>query len=335
MLLEVKLPTGQISLPNRFMRISGTAFAESGAPVLVNLTINGNEQHAVWGLPNMDAFDGSDASYMSGFTKLVDLGPDAFNAPVQITISAEAEGETLTRETTFTVLRDPKAPHVDNYAAGTLPDFRAFGDAFLKLMQKEGLEPDHHAVEIGPGAGRLSVAIARYLTKGALTAFDVDKSAVEFCDKNITGRYPSARFNYVDVRNRIYSPQGATTPEDGAIELANDTQDRAFCWSVFTHLVEADFRLYLREFARVVKPGGKAVFSVFVYDEGHMNRPFYELGNGFWTSNLEKPEAAIAVDADVIDALVLEAGFKTTRTSRINDPSMLPILGQDVVIAER
>lgn len=332
MRLSLDLPSGIINAANRFLRISGSAFETDGTTVDVKITLNGISQTAIWGLPDMDTFDGSDASYRSGFTKLIDLGSDAFEREHEIEVTAQAGNENRSASSSFAMKRDRDAAKVEMYAAGTLPDFRAFGTAFIEFAQETGLRPSHNAVEIGPGAGRLSVAVAGFLQDGKLTAFDVDASATAFCQKNITGRYPNAEFRLVNQKNDLYNPGGVVEPVEGAIDVPAASQDFAYCWSVFTHLVEADFRTYINEFARVLHPGGLAVFSVFLYEPGKMNREFFDLDGGFWTSNLDKPEAAIAIEADVFESMVKEAGFTSLVMKRRSGG---PIGGQDIAVAVR
>ncbi|MCR9062063.1 MAG: class I SAM-dependent methyltransferase [Rhodobacteraceae bacterium] len=332
MKLIADLPSGSCPMPYRFLRVSGTAFDSARLPISVRIIVNGKEENAIWGLPNFGSFDGTEASYYSGFTKVIDLGDDAFEREHTLSVIADAGGETQSKTSSFVAVLDRDAPKVGNYAAGTHPDFRAFGEAFLSLACACGLQKDSHVVEIGPGAGRLSVAVAAFLEGGSLKAFDVDRSAIDFCKANISSRYPLADFILVDERNTVYNPFGKKSPKEGAIAVSSASKDFAYCWSVFTHFVEEDFRTYLNEFARILKPGGRAVFSIFLYEPGKMNREFFDMGGGFWTSNRSKPEAAIAVERDVFEEIVHQSSF---RSLSIINRSEGVIGKQDVAVAVR
>src|SRR3546814_18848680 len=91
------------------------------------------------------------------------------------------------------------------------------------------------------------------LTKGMLRAFDVDKSAVDFCNENIAARYPHASFVHQNVVKRVYNPRGDLIADVGVLPVEPESCDFAYCWSVFTHLVEPDFQTYLDEFARILR----------------------------------------------------------------------------------
>ncbi len=329
---KVDLPDGSISLPYRFLRVSGTAFDETGRTVAVKIFVNAKEEQAIWGLPDFANFDGSEASYLSGFTKVIDLGPDAFERSHTLSVVAEAGGDRQEKSCSFVAVLDRDAEKVGNYAAGTYPDFRAFGESFVTFARDHGLNRNSAAVEIGPGAGRLSVAVAGVLEGGTLQAFDVDQSAIDFCKKNITARYPHADFILVNERNTVYNPTGTTTPQEGAIAATTGSKDFAYCWSVFTHFAEKDFQTYLNEFARILKPGGSAVFSIFLYQPGKMNREFFHMGGGFWTSNPAKPEAAIAVERAIFEDMVHKAQF---RSLSIINRDKGPIGKQDIAVVVR
>lgn len=327
-------PGETLSLVGRHIRISGTAFHSSGAPVSVKALIGGREETLIWGLPNVEAFDGTEASYMSGFTKVVDLGPEAKQKEFEIELRFAAEGEARELRRTVAITRDKTAARPSLLAAGAQADFRAFGDAFLELMVAEGLKPSSRVIEVGPGAGRASVAIARRLdSAGSLLAFDVDASAVEFCNRNISGRFPRAEFRHQDVQHRIFNPTGSKTAAKGVLDAKSSGFDFAVAWSVFPRLAPDDFKLYLRELARVLKPGGKAIFSVFLHGPGY-EKSFVSLGRGFWTTNIERPESAIAVEPGVLTRIARDAGFKRVEVRReAGAPG--PLMGQDVIVAVR
>ena len=332
MKLTVDLPSGSHPLPYRFLRISGTVFKQTGQAISVKIVINGSQEIAVWGMPSYHSYDGTEASYFSGFTKVIDLGSDVFERTHILTVIVQACGETLEKSSSFIAVHNRDAPKIGNFAAGTHPDFRLFGQEFLSLACEYGLQPVHNVVELGSGAGRLSVAIAAFLKGGTLKAFDVDQSAVDFCKTNIAQRFPCADFILTHEKNTIYNPLGNKTSREGAIAVPSGSKDFVYCWSVFTHFAEEDFRIYINEFARILRPGGLAMFSVFLFEPGTMNREFHHMGGGFWTSNPSKPEAAIAIERNIFEYIVKQASFQSLT---ILDRSDKVIGGQNIAIAIR
>ena len=122
-------------------------------------------------------------------------------------------------------------------------EFHGMGQLQLLLLQHYGLRPDESVVEVGCGAGRLAVHLARYL-KGTYRGFDVVPYLVRHAQR-ITR---NDRFSFAVA-------DGWTIP------LAEGTTDRVCAFSVLTHLLpEHGFR-YLREMRRVLRPGGQGVVS--------------------------------------------------------------------------
>lgn len=334
--VSLNLPSGNLSLPGKHFRFFGSAFHDGPEPMHVSICLDGKWVDAVWGLPNIASYDGSFNSYMSGVTALISLGSDAYQREHKISALVKFGDRTIEIPTsTFAVTKDIKRDQPSNIAAGTYFSFRDFGNSFLSLMISEGLKPNHDVIEIGPGAGRLSVALARYLMPiGRLQAFDVDENAIQFCRENISAMYPSSHFEKLDVRNGIYNLNSNNEVSEGLIPIENSSQNFCYCWSVFTHLIESDFKNYLREFVRLLKPGGKAIFSYFEHTPEKLKIPFFPIGNGFWTSNLSKPEAAIAIDRDALLKMLIQFGFSNIVLREISK-DYGPLGGQNIAILER
>jgi ubiquinone/menaquinone biosynthesis C-methylase UbiE len=110
------------------------------------------------------------------------------------------------------------------------------------------------AMEIAPGHGRWSGFLAE--RAGRLTLVDLSPSCLEYCRKRFAGR-PDMDFHVTD---------GSSLPAglDGQFDLV---------WSFdsFVHIHPRDIAGYLRDFVRVLKPGGVAVIH-------HANRFHYTLG---------------------------------------------------------
>ena len=69
------------------------------------------------------------------------------------------------------------------------------------LISKCRLSPTAAVLEIGCGYGRVAVALTSYLDQtGKYDGIDVVKDATDWCEKEISSRYPNFRFLYADVR---------------------------------------------------------------------------------------------------------------------------------------
>lgn len=123
-------------------------------------------------------------------------------------------------------------------------DFKKVGCIERDLLIQCGLEAGSYLVDVGCGSGRLAAPISQYLTRGKYLGTDVVTELLQYARKNMA--HPQFRFEVVN---------GLTIPE-------KDEQADFVCFfSVFTHLLHEESYRYLTEAKRVLKPGGKIVFS--------------------------------------------------------------------------
>ena len=121
--------------------------------------------------------------------------------------------------------------------------FDEIGEQEVRILRHYGLLPDHHLIEVGCGSGRLAKPLSEYLT-GKYSGFDIVDELVDYAKQQV--QRPDWRFESVDY---ISIPE----PDHCA--------DMVCFFSVFTHLLAEESYWYLEEAARVLKPGGKIVFS--------------------------------------------------------------------------
>ena len=73
------------------------------------------------------------------------------------------------------------------------------------------------------------------------------------------------------MRNDAYNPAGATPAAQYRFPFLDGSFDVAIVASVFTHLLTPDLDNYIRELARVLVPGGRAVASFYLLNETTRN----------------------------------------------------------------
>lgn len=122
--------------------------------------------------------------------------------------------------------------------------FDSFGILERELLIQCGLRPDGYVIDVGCGSGRLAKPLAQYLTAGKYLGIDVVPELVDYA-RNLVTR-PNWKFQVTD---------GLCIPE------RDDQADLVCCFSVLTHLLHEQSYVYLQEARRVLKPGGKIVFS--------------------------------------------------------------------------
>jgi SAM-dependent methyltransferase len=110
-------------------------------------------------------------------------------------------------------------------------------DVLMRWIPADGV-----ALEIGPGAGRWSQALAAHASR--LVLVDVSERPLDLCRERFNG----------DTRIRYILSCGSDLPgvEDGSI-------DGVWSFDVFVHVAPRDQAAYLEEIARVLAPGGVAV----------------------------------------------------------------------------
>lgn len=146
-------------------------------------------------------------------------------------------------------------------------DWKAAGEAITLWAQALcGVKPDATVLDIGCGPGRMAEGLLAYLeADGGYTGFDVSARAIAHAKRRL-GQDARARFIHADIANLEYNPRGTIQPAEYVFPVESDTVDFAFATSVFTHVRADAVARYLRETARVLKPGGCALFTFFQLD---------------------------------------------------------------------
>lgn len=131
--------------------------------------------------------------------------------------------------------------------------FHSFGILMRQILLDAGLPNDGYLIDVGCGSGRLArtLSVEHYL--GTDVVPDLLEYARSICPN------PGWRFMLVE---------SIAIPESDAVA------DMVCFFSVFTHLLHEDSYRYLLEARRVLKPGGKVVFSFLEFRVGSSWRIF-------------------------------------------------------------
>jgi ubiquinone/menaquinone biosynthesis C-methylase UbiE len=185
------------------------------------------------------------------------------------------------------------------------------------------IDKDASVLEVGCGVGRDAIQLAEHLSsEGAYVGIDIVRASIEWCQANITPRYPNFTFHYLDIKSQIYSAGGSMRVQDIKLPLPSASVDRVILQSVFTHMFYDDIIHYLKEFRRILKPGGKVVASFFVIDEesrrlmeASSSDPAFSLnfaypyGEGCFITDKECPEGAVAFTPQRLDQMLAKSGM--------------------------
>jgi len=147
--------------------------------------------------------------------------------------------------------------------------FRFAGDrnvaAFTELA---GLRPDAKFLDIGCGCGRVATALTTVLGPSAVyEGFDASRKPVEWCQKEVTPRFPNFRFKVTDTFSQRYNPTGGASASKLVFPYEDDTFDFTFAGSVYTHMLPEEVPNFLAETRRVLKPGGTSLATFTLLDD--------------------------------------------------------------------
>lgn len=134
------------------------------------------------------------------------------------------------------------------------------------LSQQDMLGPHASVLDVGCGCGRLARALLN-APIGSYIGFDRHRGMVDWSSQEITSRDPRFRFDFFDLKSvyRVWDEQaGSIDVETFRFPYADAAFDSVILASVLTHMSPAETRHYLGELARVMRPGGKALLSIFL-----------------------------------------------------------------------
>ena len=211
-------------------------------------------------------------------------------------------------------------PDLQAYVGGAYQAAGAeFVDYFIDLC---GLQPHEAVLDVGCGSGRLAVPLTRYLDNQArYEGFDLSEAAIRWCRENISTKFPQFCFQVSDVHNDAYAHRDERKIKASryTFPYENNSFDFVFLTSVFTHMVSADVERYVREVARVLKPGGRCLTTFFLLNaesrELMPKKALFELNFKYRSDhgrilNRKVPEVGVAYDETYVQGLYAQHGLK-------------------------
>lgn len=220
----------------------------------------------------------------------------------------------------------PPPPLMREEGVAILEEWFRWGEEWSNLLRAHGtLTATSDVLEIGCGLGRIAFAI-RYLVRGGTyTGFEIVQRKIAFLERTFHRAHPHFAFKWADVRNSYYNPGGRFLPTQYTFPAGDASQDLVYAASVFTHMVPENAQHYFAEAARVLRPGGRCVFSFFLLERylAGAERPFnfgspafaFDLGlpawgNDFAYVNADNPEQMTAYSAALITRFAHDAGLE-------------------------
>jgi SAM-dependent methyltransferase len=213
-------------------------------------------------------------------------------------------------------------------------DYKKIGLDFLRYFIEVGdLEVNERVVEIGCGLGRLASPLTQYLASpGSYYGIDIVGSAIDWCSRHITSKYPSFDFVHKNIYNSFYNKSGTIAQSEVSVLLPDESADFAVLASVFTHLHRDTVLGYLQEIRRILSKRGRCFSTWFLIDdvslalmeqtsaarvEGNTGPSIFVLkpnarGDEFYVA-AEDPLAAIGFKRSDVLKWIADAGFKVLK----------------------
>ena len=173
----------------------------------------------------------------------------------------------------------------------------------------------------GRADGRAAHPVPR---AGRYEGFDIVRGYVRWCRRAITPRWPNFRFTRAHVFNREYNPRDPVKAGEYRLPYPDGAFDFAFLTSVFTHLPPPDAAHYPAGVGRVLRPGGRALATFFLLNDGS-NR-LVDAGRGHFAlhpadgpyrvRNRDIPEECLALDEGFVEGAARAAGLGVDRPVR-------------------
>ena len=181
------------------------------------------------------------------------------------------------------------------------------------------LQPENRILDIGSGIGRMAVPFIGYLNhQGSYEGIDIVKTGINWCNKNISKINPQFKFIHSDIYNDLYNTKGVIKGEEYVFPYRDVEFDIAFLTSVFTHMLQAEVEQYIKEIARVLKPGGKCLATFFILNdesvslmnttEDSFKFPFNHGEYSFMSEDTKT--ANVAYNQEWIEKIMKENGLK-------------------------
>lgn len=185
------------------------------------------------------------------------------------------------------------------------------GDA-QKIQAAFGIGASSSILDIGCGVGRLPIGLlAEFGELDDYVGVDVNKSSVEWCKRNIEANHPNVHFTHLDVANARYNKRGQPIGDSFQLPLDSDRFDAIFLYSVFSHMRTEEVRAYLREFRRLLKPGGGVFLTAFVEEDvPDMEVNPADYGPLKWSGALH----CVRFSRPFFDRMVSEAGLSIVKS---------------------
>jgi len=228
---------------------------------------------------------------------------------------------------------------------GTREDFIEGGVGLLwnGLVARASLKPDMAVLDVGSGDGKHARVLAEFLSsEGKYRGFDISANGVKWCQERYA-KFPNFEFKLADVYSDWFNPKSKVSPSSYIFPYDDAMFDVAFGASLFTHLEPDAAQNYFDQTARVLKPGGRLLFTCFLINESNkglhaqdvQGRRFIQASGMHYVIDTEKPSRGIAYKEAVIRSMLNFSGFVVSEINFGTWSNGINVISayQDIIVA--
>jgi ubiquinone/menaquinone biosynthesis C-methylase UbiE len=211
----------------------------------------------------------------------------------------DEESQELSYEALYEARIQATSPDVA-IGAGRLP-FDTVGRLELEVLKRAGLNATDTLVDLGCGSGRLAVHAIPTLAGGRYVGIDISRNMLEAAQKRVEEAVPEppCRISWTHQ----------TTPD---FALETDSVDVICAFSVINHMEHEDAYLYFKEARRVVRPGGRFVFSCLPLHTERAREVFFKSA-GMDMQTRHRKVRHVVTSKELITDIVRLAGWTPVR----------------------
>jgi ubiquinone/menaquinone biosynthesis C-methylase UbiE len=167
--------------------------------------------------------------------------------------------------------------------------YHRIGDLERSIVTYAGLKDGMKLIDYGRGSGRLATSLA--------TKLNIDYLGIDIIDDLLIYAKSKSPKEYNFLKH-----QNLNIPAD------DSSSDMICAFSLFTHLLQAETYIYMEDMYRVLKAGGRLVFSFLEFDAPSHWRIFDETVKGQKTSTI--PHLNMFIEKNAIQLWAHHIGFK-------------------------
>jgi ubiquinone/menaquinone biosynthesis C-methylase UbiE len=205
--------------------------------------------------------------------------------------------------------------------------FDLIGRIELGVLLMEGLKPESTLLDFGCGTGRLAVHAVPRLVGGHYIGVEILDPILEKARKHLEAAVPNPPCQLTWKKQ--------TTD---VFPFEDESIDMICAFSVFTHLEHEDAYRYLKDARRIVRPGGRFVYSCLPMKHQVVYDIFKQSASDDFQARWSKVRN-VTTSEDLMDAIARLAGWTPLRWYQGNadniylpDSSELRALGQSVSV---